>query len=193
MARENSFSDENRSLTPDLDEVDPGVAVTGVIPAEEIKAPIAEIPNSPSSPTSPHGIPIPVFSTPKERFRSTVKKVMQIRRASTILFSAGIGAEPGIDPRRQSAFLNYGHIKEKCLIEIADYSGVRSSFGRMTNQEFITLLSDPTASSREPWVKVRWINIGGISWDVLSCLALKYGKISVCFIASSRTHNCICH
>ncbi|KAI5114896.1 hypothetical protein M0805_001812, partial [Coniferiporia weirii] len=30
------------------------------------------------------------------------------------------------------------------------------------------------ASKRESWVKVRWINIGGVSWDVISSLALKY-------------------
>ncbi|KAJ3552967.1 hypothetical protein NM688_g3872 [Phlebia brevispora] len=44
----------------------------------------------------------------------------------------------------------------------------------MTNQEFIRLLSDNRASAKEPWVKVRWINVGGVSWDVISALALKY-------------------
>ncbi len=87
----------------------------------------------------------------------------------------GIGAEPGIDPRRESAFLTFGHVRQKCLIEIADYSSIRSSSGRMTNQEFISLLADERASAKEPWVKVRWINVGGISWDVVSALALKYG------------------
>lgn len=45
----------------------------------------------------------------------------------------------------------------------------------MTNRGFIDMLQSDGASTREPWVKVRWINIGGISWDVLSALALKYG------------------
>lgn len=88
----------------------------------------------------------------------------------------GVGAEPGIDPRRESAFMNYGHIRQKCLIEVVDYSAVRSSFGRMTNTEFVRLISDERASAREPWVKVRWINVGGISWDVISALAIKYGE-----------------
>lgn len=86
----------------------------------------------------------------------------------------GVGAEPGIDPRRESAFMNYGHIRQKCLIEVVDYSAVRSSFGRMTNTEFVRLISDERASAREPWVKVRWVNVGGISWDVISALAIKY-------------------
>lgn len=87
----------------------------------------------------------------------------------------GVGAEPGIDVRRESASLAYGHIKKNCVIEIADYSTVRSSFGKMTNREFVNYLNDPAASERESWVKVRWINIGGVSWDVVRALAIKYG------------------
>lgn len=57
---------------------------------------------------------------------------------------------------------------------MVDYSAVRSSFGRMSNKTFINMLQHEDASKREPWVKVRWINIGGISWDVMSALAIKY-------------------
>jgi hypothetical protein len=46
----------------------------------------------------------------------------------------------------------------------------------MTNSGFIEFLQDARASVREPWVKVRWINVGGISWDVVSALAMKYGN-----------------
>ncbi|KAI0321257.1 hypothetical protein OF83DRAFT_1168596 [Amylostereum chailletii] len=115
------------------------------------------------------------YTTPKERFRAAVQKVMAIRRTSRLMSSGGaIGAEPGIDPRRNSAYTNYGHIRQKCLIDIVDYSPLRTSFGRMTNNEFVHLLEDDTASQRDPWVKVRWINVGGISWDVISVLAIKY-------------------
>ncbi|KAI0756135.1 hypothetical protein C8Q80DRAFT_1264232 [Daedaleopsis nitida] len=133
-----------------------------------------------SPPTSPHAhVPLhsahrPTFASPRDRFRATVRKVMAIRRTSSMMVRRGIGAEPGVDPRRASAFLNYGHIRQQCLIEVNDYSTMRTSFGRMTNTEFIRLLADPGASHREPWVRVRWINIGGVSWDVISALALKY-------------------
>jgi hypothetical protein len=113
---------------------------------------------------------------PIERFRMSVRKIMHINKTSSCFTGKGPGAEPGVDVRRDSAYLNYGHIRQNSLIEIADYSSVRSSFGRMTNVEFINLLNDPKASEREPWVKVRWINVGGISWDVIRALALKYGK-----------------
>lgn len=120
----------------------------------------------------------PIFDTPTERFRAAARKVIQLHRSTSVLTSGarpGVGAEPGIDPRRESAFVNYGHIKQDCVIEVMDYSGVNISVGRMTNREFVGMMRDDRASAREPWVKVRWINIGGISWDVISAVALRYG------------------
>lgn len=131
---------------------------------------------SPRTATS-HQHARPHLLTPGDRFRATVRKVIAMRRGSVAISRGRIGAEPGIDPRRESAYLTYGHIRQKCLIEVVDYSAVRSSFGRMTNTEFIKLLADPGASRKEPWVKVRWINVGGVSWDVISALAIKYGLL----------------
>jgi len=118
--------------------------------------------------------------TPIQRFRMSVRKVMRLAKTSGYISGKGPGAEPGIDVRKDSAYLNYGHIRQSCMIEIADYSSVRSSFGRMTNREFISFLDDPAASEREHWVKVRWINVGGISWDVVRALALKYSASNSC-------------
>ncbi|EJC98797.1 uncharacterized protein FOMMEDRAFT_149129 [Fomitiporia mediterranea MF3/22] len=112
--------------------------------------------------------------TPADRFRAAVQKVIRMHRGSTALSLGGAGAEPGIDPRRASAYLNYGHIRQKCTIELVDYSSVRASFGKMENRGFTEFLMDPRASARESWVKVRWINVGGVSWDVISSLAIKY-------------------
>lgn len=183
MPRENSFSDsEGRSLTPDLeDELDDHRPRS---PVHRPKSPVMShksksiksklshrpIPARASQATAPPTI------LPIERFRLSVRKVMHINKTSSCLMSKGPGAEPGVDVRRASAYLSYGHVRQNCLIEIADYSSVRSSFGRMTNQEFINFLNSPRASEREPWVKVRWINVGGVSWDVIRALALKYGK-----------------
>jgi len=47
----------------------------------------------------------------------------------------------------------------------------------MTNRAFVEMMNNERAGQRDPWVKVRWINIAGISWDVLSALAIKYGKL----------------
>ena len=114
--------------------------------------------------------------TPKDRFRAAVRKVIAIHRTSTIALRGRLGAEPGVDPRRDSAFAAYGHVRQKCVIDVIDYSTIRCSAGRMTNSGFIKFLQNDRASAREPWVRVRWINIGGISWDVISALAIKYGR-----------------
>lgn len=114
--------------------------------------------------------------TPKDRFRSSVKKVINIKRMYGFTAKHRVGAEPGIDVRCAAASNAYNHFKTNCVIEIAEYSTIRSSFGTMSNREFVNYLEDTAASEREPWVKVRWINIGGISWDVVRALALKYGE-----------------
>jgi hypothetical protein len=119
-----------------------------------------------------HAVPQP---SPKDRFRTAVRKVIAVRRTSFVAFRGRLGAEPGVDPRHHSAFATYGNVCQKCVIDVVDYSSVRHNFSRMTNSEFIDFLHNDQASALKPWVKVRWINVGGISWDVISALALKYG------------------
>ncbi|KAF8142453.1 hypothetical protein K438DRAFT_1994987 [Mycena galopus ATCC 62051] len=111
---------------------------------------------------------------PKERFRHAVRKVIALHRGANFWSRREAGAEPGVDPRRASADAEFGGLKQECVIELADYSAVRSSFRRMTNHALVDLMKNPAASAREPWVKVRWINIGGMSWDVMKALSIKY-------------------
>ncbi|KAJ7056655.1 magnesium transporter [Mycena amicta] len=169
MPRENSFSDSGRSLTPDMDE-----EVTGASPSSPTYAtpPVAgkhTVLGRPSFAASR-----PNHSEPMLRFRHAVRKVIAMHRGTAVITGRGIGAEPGVDVRRASADAMYGAIRQDCVIEVADYSVVRSSFGRMTNREFVNFMNDPAASAPEPWVKVRWINIGGMSWDVIKAISLKY-------------------
>jgi hypothetical protein len=122
-----------------------------------------------------HTVSVPVAQlSAKDRFRSAVRKVIAVHRTATLRRRPG--AEPGVDPHRHSTYAAYGHIRQKCVIDVIDYSSLRCSFGRMSNTGFIQFLQNNQASAREPWVKVRWINIGGISWDVISALAIKYGN-----------------
>ncbi|KAA1477253.1 hypothetical protein DENSPDRAFT_884939 [Dentipellis sp. KUC8613] len=129
---------------------------------------------SPRSPRAARNPSVRANATPKDRFKASVRKVIAMHRTSTMMSRGNVGAEPGIDVRRSSAYMTYGHIRQKCMIDIVDYSPLRASSGRMTNTEFVRYLQDPKASEREPWVRVRWINVGGISWDIISALALKY-------------------
>jgi hypothetical protein len=84
------------------------------------------------------------------------------------------------EPRVDKTPRGNANLSLASLIEVVDYSSVRSSFGRMSNKSFIEMMSHEDASAREPWVKVRWINIGGVDWGVLSALALRYGQIIFC-------------
>lgn len=205
MPRVNSVSDDGRSLTPDLDEsrqsLDdlPPPPVTAAALHRPTMAPINTAVTEPGpqfkSATSlrnrlhfpgPHshtGLPPHAskrYENPKAHFQAAVHKIIAMRRTSYMLSSgpAGVGAEPGIDPRRSSAYTQYGHLRQKCIVDIVDYSPLRASFGRMTNGELVRLLDSPEASAREAWVRVRWINVAGISWDVISALALKYGMLA---------------
>ena len=160
------------------------------------KSPVSQTTKSLKSKRSMRPVPIQEQTvdrrptlTPTQRFRTLVRKVMRLSHTSRCISGKGPGAEPGIDVRKDSASLSYGHIRQNCLIEVVDYSSVQSSSGRMTNREFISFLSNPTASERERWMKVRWINVGGISWDVVRALALKYGMSTPMFLRRDDIHD----
>ncbi|KAF5385150.1 hypothetical protein D9615_001084 [Tricholomella constricta] len=204
MPRENSFTDsEGRSLTPDMEDEEferripihsPNAHFPLHVTEPSPRLAHASNPRSPSkrsilsklksptsqtstkSPTTHRGHTwVPSNVPPKERFRAAVRKVMALHRGTSYLAGASrVGAEPGVNPRRESANLLYGHIQQDCVIEVIDYSSVRSSFGRMANVEFVNFINNPEASAKESWVKVRWINIGGLSWDVVKALSIKY-------------------
>ncbi|KAJ7762348.1 hypothetical protein DFH07DRAFT_814031 [Mycena maculata] len=110
---------------------------------------------------------------PIDKFRLTVNKVMAMKRSTTIMSSFGAGAEPGIDPRRSSMEMQYRGVSQECFIEVVDYSSVSCSFVNMPNAEFVDWCASPR-SKRQPWVKVRWINIAGISWDVIKAVSIKH-------------------
>ena len=128
MPRENSFSDEDgRSLTPDLELPEVNTAQPPLSPVEPtytsqarpviaVKPTATSIHSTTSAPTMSPRPPVrPTFAgfSPIDRFRASVHKVIRLHRTSTIISDrGGIGAEPGVDPRRDSAALTYGHIKQ---------------------------------------------------------------------------------
>lgn len=175
MSTHDLSSDSHDSKT-DVDEKS-ALTASPAISSLRYASPAAKQAGAVPTPTTPRTSSAhePSTTHPRVRFRAVVRKVMALHRTSSMMARGGVGAEPGADPRRASTFVRYGHVRQQCLIEVADYSATRSSFGRMSNREFLKFLDDPGAGRREPWVKVRWINVGGVSWDVLSALALKYG------------------
>lgn len=110
------------------------------------------------------------------RFKAASRTVMQARALTT----RGVGAEPGIDVRKGSAAMLYGHIHQKCEIEVIDFGEKHATFKLMDNEAF-KIWSDSPGSRRKANVQVRWINVGGLSWDVVSQLGLKYGMSASLF------------
>ncbi|KAG9051960.1 hypothetical protein FS842_010763, partial [Serendipita sp. 407] len=108
-----------------------------------------------------------------KRFQKTVRKVIQMNKIQSAFNPGGIGAEPGIDPRRPGSDAAYGHIKEPCEIEVIDYSATNYEIQQLDNTQFKAMMR-ATGGKRPPWAKVRWINVAGISWDVLSTLGITY-------------------
>ncbi|KAG9037278.1 hypothetical protein FRB95_006221 [Tulasnella sp. JGI-2019a] len=118
---------------------------------------------------------------PNSRFKSIVLKVIALNRMRLLS-----DEEPGVqDPSSDAAAAVYGHIKEKCSINIVDCGPTFANFvdlstgGAEALEEFIKVklpednVYGPGAE-RPLWSKIRWIDIGGVSWDVIKCLALRY-------------------
>lgn len=174
MPRENSISDEGRSLTPDLEEAE---GLQRSVSRPRSLALGRRSVRSRNNASVIHPTSAWAHLSPKEKFKAAVRRIISIRRGITFGSTIGpAGDEPGIDPRRPSAEASYGHINVPCEIEIMDYSAVRFTSKRYTNEEFVNFMNVESSEPvpRAPWVKVRWINIGGISWDVLKALAIKY-------------------
>jgi hypothetical protein len=71
------------------------------------------------------------------------------------------GQEPGLDP--SGTHLQH----EECQITVVDYSEEDIRTYEHENASFIEFLEKP----QEAWVRVRWINVNGLSWDVVQALA----------------------
>jgi hypothetical protein len=132
-----------------------------------------------------------IHATPRDKFRFAVRKVIAMHQRTKVRIISGkttTGAEPGIDPRSEYVALQYGSIKAECAIQVIDYSGITLESRRMGNREFVELMGRPVRKSsvdgtmhsdeREYWVKVRWINIAGVNWDVMKAVSIKYGMKS---------------
>lgn len=116
------------------------------------------------------------YATPKDRFRAAAHRVMAMRRTSFHIMGNIVGAEPGVDVRRETTAQLYGGVRARCVIEVVDYSPLRTTCITMGNAELVRWAEDEAKSRRPAWARVRWINIAGISYDVISALALKYGQ-----------------
>ncbi|KAH7343946.1 hypothetical protein B0J17DRAFT_644634 [Rhizoctonia solani] len=174
MPKSNSDADENDSLTSDDEAMGPTVGrvelqdVQSAPAALEVGSNVDEVGGGDSSLRPP--------VRPIAKLRSSVNKVIAMNRAQSALLDFVPGTEPGADPRKSTSAELYGGIKANCKIQICEYGPSKARFTDHDNRSFINWLdSNEATSKREIWNKVRWINIAGVSWDVISALALHYG------------------
>ena len=78
------------------------------------------------------------------------------------------GQEPGLDPSKPNGGRTTMPMRhEECQITVVDYSETDINIHELDNASLIKFLEKP----QENWVKCRWINVNGISWDVVQALA----------------------
>jgi hypothetical protein len=75
------------------------------------------------------------------------------------------GAEPGIDTN-QAVEPRYGHLFENCQITVVDFSDDRIEKHELDNKQLIEFLNEP----KPEWMSCRWVNVNGLSWDVIKAL-----------------------
>lgn len=83
------------------------------------------------------------------------------------------GTEPGIDPTKplpqyssEWASNVPGDLQRECDITVVDFSQNEMRQYELENDTLEQFL----AREREPWVQCRWINVNGLSWDVIKIL-----------------------
>lgn len=77
------------------------------------------------------------------------------------------GAEPGIDPKKPDGGQDAApDLHAECQITVVDFSQDDLKIHEVGNAGLIELIKQPQPS----WAKCRWINVNGLSWDVIQAL-----------------------
>ncbi|KAI1122530.1 hypothetical protein F5Y10DRAFT_253841 [Nemania abortiva] len=77
------------------------------------------------------------------------------------------GAEPGIDPKKPDGGQDAApDLHAECQITVVDFSQEELKIHELNNTQLIDFVKRPQPS----WVKCRWINVNGLSWDVIQAL-----------------------
>lgn len=89
-------------------------------------------------------------------------------------FSARPGWQPGSEPGYDPMLPDGGHssmptLNAPCEITVIDFSQQAMVRHHFENDTFIRFLDKP----KEEWAKCRWININGLSWDVIQAVGNK--------------------
>lgn len=102
---------------------------------------------------------------------ATVKSFKTTQSAGPLRPSWGPGQEPGLDPSKPNGGRTSSPmLHEECQITVVDYSEKYMEMHDFDNAGLIEFIQQ----EQEPWIKTRWINVNGISWDVIQSLGKQY-------------------
>lgn len=83
------------------------------------------------------------------------------------------GAEPGFDPyKTDGGHASLTKLAQPCEITIVDFSHEDIDINHFTNDTLPPFLKE----AQPEWSKCRWINVNGLSWDVIATLG-KYKRL----------------
>lgn len=95
------------------------------------------------------------------------------------------GAEPGVDPyKKDGGHASLSTLSATCDITVVDFSQNDIDVSSLNNDTLETFLKVPQPS----WAKCRWINVNGLSWDVIAILGKhkRLHKLSIEDIMNTR-------
>jgi len=78
------------------------------------------------------------------------------------------GQEPGIDTTKSN---DVPSVYQDCDITVVDFSETNMEMHRLDNDSLGAFI----AKQKDDWVRCRWINVNGLSWDVVKLLGSDNG------------------
>lgn len=83
------------------------------------------------------------------------------------------GAEPGFDPyKKDGGHASMTKLAQACQITVVDFSHEHIDVKHLTNDTLPPFLKE----AQPGWASCRWINVNGLSWDVIATLG-KYKRL----------------
>lgn len=95
------------------------------------------------------------------------------------------GAEPGVDPyKSDGGRASLPKLSAPCDITVVDFSQDDLYVSALNNDDLEPFLKEP----QPEWAKCRWINVNGLSWDVIAALGQykRLHKLSIEDIMNTR-------
>jgi hypothetical protein len=160
VRQSDAMGSPTRSVQFHRDDLEPGLSPAKTAIRDPTGAPEKRFSAEPES------VPIaPALSRRTSRLATT--RTFRTVDAVHLRPSWHAGQEPGLDPskpnggRAQTPILH-----EECQITVVDYSEEDIRVRDFDNAGLIDFLEEP----QEDWIKCRWINVNGLSWDVVQAL-----------------------